>query len=239
MKRIVLIILSIFLVSLLSSCSDAASMELSEEPAENANPLPATESAPTATSKPTDIPPTPQPEEPETPWPDALPFCRSNPDNPEGEADCWVVKDVEKWLALAPRAGDEFATAYWPESMQLPPLPEGLEWQEERRLITEKGGGYINFWVVVAGESMASETQVPWPETHFFCRSIPEDPEGKVDCQRVSNVEQWLEIEIELGDKLGIWPEGMPVPPLPEEMEWKKVRDESIGESFWVVVASE
>ena len=145
MKRIVLIILSIFLVSLLSSCSDAASMELSEEPAENANPLPATESAPTATSKPTDIPPTSQPEEPETPWPD----------------------------------------------------------------------------------------------TYFFCRSIPDDPEGKVDCQRVSNVEEWLEIEIELGDKLGIWPEGMPVPPLPEEMEWKKVRDESIGEYFWVVVAIE
>jgi len=239
MKRIIPIILFIFFTASLAGCSDAASIEAAEELVTTSNPLPATEAAPTPTSKPTDIPPTPQPEEPENPWPDALPFCRANPDNPEGEADCWVLKSVEEWLALDPQAGDEFAEAYWPANLPMPPLPEGLEWQKERRLIKEKDGGYINFWIVVASESTASESQTPWPDAYFFCRSIPDDPEGKSDCQRVSNVEEWLELELELGDKLGIWPEGMPVPPLPEGMEWEKVRDESIGEFKWVVVSAE
>ena len=234
MKRLITIIMFVFLIVSLASCSNNASVDTSEQPAVTSNPLPETETNPTATSKPTDIPPTPTSEQSEASWPDAFQFCRTNPDNLEGEADCWVLKSTEQWLDLDPRAGDELAVAFWPMNMPLPPLPEGLEWEKERRLIKEDNAGHIYFWVVVA-----SEAQVPWPETHFFCRSIPDDPKGKSDCQKVSSVEEWLEIDIQLGDELGIWPEGMPVPPLPEGMEWKKVRDASIGESFWIVFPSE
>jgi hypothetical protein len=52
-------------------------------------------------------------------------------------------------------------------------------------------------------------------------------------------VEEWLQLDIVPGDQLGIWPEGMPLPPLPEGMAWEKVRDPNIGEYFWVVVPSE
>ena len=227
------IILFIFLVVFLTGCSNAAA-DNAEQLVVTSNPVPEAESKPTATNKPTDIPPTPEPEKSETTWPDTLPFCRSNPDNPEGQADCWVLKSVDDWLELEPRAGDEFAEAYWPASIPMPPLPAGMEWEKERRLIKEKGGGYINFWVVVAGEE-----QVSWPETYFFCRSGIEDNEGKSDCQRVADVEEWLQLDIMVGDELGIWPEGMPVPPLPEGMEWEKVRDPNIGEYYWVVVVSE
>ena len=239
MKRIMLVLLSIFLVCLLTSCSETSAMEPFEEPAADTKPLPETESAPTATIKPTDFPPTPQPEEAVKDWPDALPFCRANPDKPEGESDCWVLKSDDEWLALEPVAGDEFATAFWPEGMELPALPEGLEWKKERRLVEKDNAGYLYFWVVVASESTISESQVPWPEAYFFCRSDPDDADGEVDCQRVSNVDEWLEIDIQIGEKLGIWPEGMPVPPLPGGMEWEKVRDPNIGEYFWVVVPAE
>jgi hypothetical protein len=239
MNRILLALLSIFLISLLASCSDTVSIGSSEPLSPTSTSIPAEESKSTATSIPVTLTPTPEPEEQETAWPDVLPFCRANPDNPEGEADCWVVKDVDKWLALEPRAGDEFAEAYWPASIPLPPLPEGLEWQKERRLIEEKGGGYINFWVVVPSEFTTSESQTPWPETYFFCRSGMDDNEGKSDCQRVASIEEWQQLDLLVGDELGIWPEGMPVPPLPEGMEWEKVRDPNIGEYYWVVVASE
>lgn len=232
MNKLNQIILFIFLVLFLTGCSNAAA-DTVEELAVTPNPVSEVESKSTATSKPSEAPPTPEPEEPETPWPDALPFCRSNPDNPEGEADCWVLKSVDEWLELEPRAGDEFAEAYWPVNLPMPSLPDGLEWQKERRLIKERGGGYITFWVVVSGEE-----QVPWPETYFFCRSGLDDNESKSDCQRVSSVEEWLQLDIVVGDKLGIWPEGMPVPPLPEGMEWEKWRDPDIGEYLWVVVAS-
>ena len=233
MKKSISIIIFIFLAVSLASCSNAAAEDTVEEMTITSNPVPATNSAPTPTTIPTDIPPTPQPEEPETSWPDALPFCQSDPQNPEGEADCWVLKSVDEWLDLEPRAGDEFAEAYWPMHLPMPPLPDGLVWEKERRLIKEKDGGYINFWVVSAGVE-----QVHWPETYFFCRTDLDDNEGKSDCQRVSSVEEWLKLDIVLGDELGIWPEGMPVPPLPEGMDWEKVRDPNIGEFFWVVVAS-
>jgi hypothetical protein len=234
MKKLNSIVLFIFLIMFLVGCSNAAAGDTAEEMTTTQSPVPATESKPIATSVPTEIPPTPEPEEVEKDWPDALPFCRANPDKPEGEADCWALKSVDEWLDLEPRAGDEFAEAYWPASLPMPPLPDGLEWEKESRLIKEKGGGYINFWVVVANEE-----QVPWPEAYFFCRSGSEGNEGESDCQRVSNVEEWLQIEIQIGDNLGIWPEGMPLPPLPEGMEWEKWRDPSIGEYFWLVVASE
>jgi len=72
------------------------------------------------------------------------------------------------------------------------------------------------------------------------CRiSGGDENEGQSDCQRVADVEDWLQLDIMVGDELGIWPEGMPVPPLPEGMEWEKVRDPNIGEYYWVVVVSE
>jgi hypothetical protein len=239
MKKLNSIVLFIFLIMFLVGCSSAAAGDTVEELSITSTLVPATESKPSATSEPTEIPPTPEPEEVEKDWPDALPFCRSNPDKPEGESDCWVLKSDDEWMALEPHAGDEFATAFWPEGMELPSLPEGLEWKKERRLVEKDNAGHLYFWVVAAGDSMATESQVPWPETYFFCRSGSEGNEGESDCQRVSNVEEWLQIDIQIGDDLGIWPEGMPLPPLPEGMEWEKWRDPNIGEYFWLVVASE
>ena len=97
MKKLTLLVLFFFLIIFLVSCSDA----VAEEPVEEVSPTSTleleTESEPAKTSVPTDIPPTTQPEIEEKDWPDALPFCRQNPDNPEGEADCWVLKSDEEW----------------------------------------------------------------------------------------------------------------------------------------------
>jgi hypothetical protein len=73
-----------------------------------------------------------------------------------------------------------------------------------------------------------------WPEKFNFCREM--EGEAEADCWSLTSVEDWLALPPQVGDEFWTWPEFMDLPPLPEGLKWKRQRDSSTGESYWVVV---
>ena len=63
-------------------------------------------------------------------WPEELNFCRPNPDDPAGPAECLAIHSAQEWLDFGPMIGDEIWI--WPENMPPPPLLEGMAWSRER-----------------------------------------------------------------------------------------------------------
>lgn len=85
------------------------------------------------------------------------------------------------------------------------------------------------------GESQTQE-ETPWPENFSFCRHNPDDPSKPADCTSIGSAQEWLEFGPVVGDELWVWPEGMPLPPLPEGLSWSRERDPTNGENFWLIV---
>lgn len=73
-----------------------------------------------------------------------------------------------------------------------------------------------------------------WPEVYNFCRDIPGKDEA--ECWSLTSVEEWLALPPLVGDVFWGWPEFMDLPPLPEDMKWKRQREDSSGENYWLVV---